>query len=327
MIIDANLSTHQYNIIREQGNSIVRNMYPSYHTVKQTREQCYPTDISGTETVVDIKLQSLIDHTIQRLCITQKDGFETFQNAEDLTFLMKWGCDGAQQSRYKQKFSSEDESDASLFSFSLVPIQLYGQINDLKKILWQNPAPSSSRYCRPIKLIFAKESADFILTEVKSIEAQVQSLVATTVEIGGFSVNPSLILTMIDGKICSALSEFTSSQSCFTCGATPKIMNNPILIANRQVDEKTLTFGLSPLHSWIRFMECVLHISYRLPVKVWQVKGPELKRIVGDRKNIIQDKLKMEMGLLVDMPNQSSGIQMMAIPLEGFLEMQSLLQK
>ena len=35
MMIDANLSTHQYNVIREQSNQIVPNMYPAYNAIKQ----------------------------------------------------------------------------------------------------------------------------------------------------------------------------------------------------------------------------------------------------------------------------------------------------
>lgn len=30
-------------------------------------------------------------------------------------------------------------------------------------------------------------------------------------------------------------------------------------------------FGLSTLHAWIRFFECLLHIAYRLEFKQWQV--------------------------------------------------------
>jgi len=43
-------------------------------------------------------------------------------------------------------------------------------------------------------------------------------------------------------------------------------------------------FGLSPLYSWIRFFECIIHISYRLDIKSWQTRDPEMKRIVAKKK-------------------------------------------
>ena len=38
-------------------------------------------------------------------------------------------------------------------------------------------------------------------------------------------------------------------------------------------------YGLSPLHTWIRILESCLHISYWLPLKVWQVRSPAQKVI------------------------------------------------
>jgi hypothetical protein len=41
------------------------------------------------------------------------------------------------------------------------------------------------------------------------------------------------------------------------------------------VDVTTNRFGLSTLHAWIRFLECLLHTSYRLEIKEWQVGGDD----------------------------------------------------
>lgn len=37
LIIDANLSTNQYSLIREPGNRHVKNMYPAYNLIKEAR--------------------------------------------------------------------------------------------------------------------------------------------------------------------------------------------------------------------------------------------------------------------------------------------------
>ena len=81
---------------------------------------------------------------------------------------------------------------------------------------------------------------------------------------------------MVDGKVCNALSN-TSSMTCYICGAKPTEMNNIEECLGREVKEKYFEFGLSPLHSYIRFFEYFLHISYKLEVKLWQVRSAELK--------------------------------------------------
>jgi len=37
------------------------------------------------------------------------------------------------------------------------------------------------------------------------------------------------------------------------------------------VKTETFSYGLSTLHAYIRFLECLLHISYRLNFQTWQV--------------------------------------------------------
>jgi hypothetical protein len=76
-----------------------------------------------------------------------------------------------------------------------------------------------------------------------------------------------MVLTVIYGKICNAVTSTTSAQVCYVCGAAPKQVNRIAEIVKRDVDVTTYKFGLSTLHAWIRFFECLLHISYRLEIK------------------------------------------------------------
>ncbi|GBN51841.1 hypothetical protein AVEN_33343-1 [Araneus ventricosus] len=64
LMVDSNLSTHQYKVIRQQTNKINKNMYPAYHKIKAAKQLCYPSDVNVTETFAEVRLQSLIDHTI-----------------------------------------------------------------------------------------------------------------------------------------------------------------------------------------------------------------------------------------------------------------------
>lgn len=69
---------------------------------------------------------------------------------------------------------------------------------------------------------------------------------------------------MVDGKTCSVLTGQKSSKCCNVCGVNPLNMNNLEHIKTLKSNEESYLFGISSLHSWIRFMECILHISYNL---------------------------------------------------------------
>lgn len=69
-------------------------------------------------------------------------------------------------------------------------------------ILWSNRASQSSRFCRPIKLEFKKESVDVILAQKRSVKDQVDILQCfqTIIKECTVKVHFSLFLTLIDGK-------------------------------------------------------------------------------------------------------------------------------
>lgn len=185
-------------------------------------------------------------------------------------------------------------ADQHVFFISIVPLEvLLGS-----HILWKNPRPSSTRYCRPLKILFAKESTELVKVEIQNIQAQILEIVPT--RLSRFQVDHKLQLTMIDGKVFSVIAE-TSSQICGICKATPKLMNDVDAICRLPKNDDLFKYGLSTMHSWIRCFECVLHISYRLPIKKWQVRGSD-KSIVDQRKATIQDRFRVEMALFLDIP-------------------------
>ncbi|XP_050301756.1 uncharacterized protein LOC126739959 [Anthonomus grandis grandis] len=65
MFIEVDLSKGQYEIIRSYNPS----MYPCYSKIQEVKKECYPDkeSITVTETLADIKLQNLMDHTVSRL--------------------------------------------------------------------------------------------------------------------------------------------------------------------------------------------------------------------------------------------------------------------
>ena len=87
----------------------------------------------------------------------------------------------------------------------------------------------------------------------------------------------NLSLTMLDGKAVNAVTNNPSTRSCNICLANPTQMNHKQAIEKLVLEPNALKFGLSALHSYIRCFECILHISYRLPIKKWQIRGSDVK--------------------------------------------------
>lgn len=203
----------------------------------------------------------------------------------------------------KQDFLNENASDSSVFMTSFVPVKLMSGLN----IVWMNQNPSSTRYCRPIRFEFIHENAEICKKEYERMEHEVKNLIPTEYE--NIIVNYEMLFTMIAGKICTTLSDVTSSfSSCYLCGAKPSEMNNIDKVIMRDINEKTINFGVSSLHARIRCMEFLLHISYNLSFKKWSVRDPDLKKQQNETQKRIQQEFRKDLGLLVDIVKQGSGL-------------------
>lgn len=61
--VEANLTVSQYEVIHQANKDI----YPCYTYVQRAKQDCYPPK-NVSETVAEVKLQDLVDHTTSRLC-------------------------------------------------------------------------------------------------------------------------------------------------------------------------------------------------------------------------------------------------------------------
>lgn len=307
LMISLNLSKSKYIQLRITSIKHGVDLYPSYYQIQLAKKDCYPSKemMTFTDTYAEIELQALLDLTIQRLFKALKiDNIEKFQ---DMKLISKWGFDGASgQSFYKQGFADnivdiDKPRDESVFAISLVPLKLLSGDN----IIWENPQPSSTRFCRPIKFEFIKESDDVIRREKNNIENKINNLSSTHLN-GDIVVKHELLLTMIDGKACSVIAG-SSSMNCYICGATPKQMNCLDIVQKRTININNLKFGMSSLYGWIRCMEYLLHISYNLEIQKWSVRDPQQKILKLERKKNIQEQFRQKLGLLIDVVKQGVG--------------------
>lgn len=303
MFVKANLTMAQYEIIRNTTGNL-----PCYSILQQHKKTCYPAKESFhvTEDSAEVKLQAVIDHTAERLLKHLGEVLNTLKDDDcnTLQMICKWGCDGSQQAQYKQKFENDSACDSHIFISSFVPLRItYGS----NKILWQNPTPSSSNYCRPIRVRFVKETVDVTNEEIQYIENAESKLKPTSVTFGSrsYKVKCNMLLTMIDGKVCNAATGTKSTLRCYICGATSKEFND--ISVRRPVHKETLKFGLSILHARIRLFETLLHIAYKLPVQNLPAKSESDKLLIKQNKERIQEEFKQKLGLRVDFPKAGFG--------------------
>lgn len=188
LYINQEFTVSTYLEVRSGAKQRNADIYPSYSSIQKAKKACYPPkeSIIITEISAKVQLQSLVDKTVTRLVMVQEDVLIQEAESEDsLTTIYKWGCDGsAGHSRYKQKFNGEDRSvhsDEFLFAVCLVPLRLQTQNG---KILWNNPRPSSTRFCRPIKISFQKETIELSKNEIEDVENQIRSIKPTKVLVG-----------------------------------------------------------------------------------------------------------------------------------------------
>lgn len=254
-------------------------------------------------------MQALLDHTVDRILLTQMDVVKSLspENIAKFILICKWGCDGtSSQSTYKQNFTNDDgsKSDVNIFFTSIVPLQLVvdDQETNARLVAWKNPRPSSPHFCRPIKIQFLYESTEATRDEMEYIKQQEHNLVPFEMIIDGKQIRVSFQLasTMIDGKVCNAITNNASTQRCYLCKATSKDFNNINAILKKEVCGDHLQFGLSTLHAWTRFFEFCLHVAYKFEIKKWQARTNKEKEQTKIRKINIQKGFRMELGLVVD---------------------------
>ena len=171
---------------------------------------------------------------------------------------------------------------------TMVPLRLRTEDG---RVIWANPRPNSTSFCRPISFIFEKE----LTTATYVVESPTPSIVQLTNDVS-ISVHQEMALTMIDGKVHNAIQNIRSQQVCSIRRAKPTEMNNIDEVLARPITRDRTQHGISTLHCWIRSIEMLLHIAYRLPFCEWQARGEEKQRIVKEQNQRIQTEFRQCLG-------------------------------
>jgi len=78
-------------------------------------------------------------------------------------------------------------------------------------------------------------------------------------------------------------------------------MNNIEIIYSLKCNDDNLQYGLSPLHAWIKCLECMLQIAYKKGIlKSNKTASVEQKNEMAIQKKKIQNGLWEKLGIKVD---------------------------
>ncbi|KAE8739180.1 hypothetical protein FOCC_FOCC015321 [Frankliniella occidentalis] len=316
-MVEADLSKNGYLAVRQLVNSQTPKMMPSYDKIQEEKQKCYPSDdfFTVTDFSAEVDLQALLDHTSGRIIALQDEVLEKFpQELCQVVLVVKWGFDGSSSHAEYNNHGPGDGTERKdcMFLTSMAPVQMRLESNK-NTVVWQNPRPSSTRYCRPIRFQQRAETKQLLIQESAYIEGKIRGLDSTDFQLKSgksVTVRYEMCPTMLDGKASSAAQKF-SDQSCSLCGARPGEMNNlGDLEKTFQIkNPNNLKYGIPPLHSRIRSLECMLFVSYRIGTnrKSYQKYTDEQAKAVSLREKEVRQKVKENLNITVDKVVRGSG--------------------
>lgn len=177
LIISKSLSHNQYRLLYLGAKKRHSRLYPSEYLVNKSRMKCIPKNDKITENCVEVPIDQLLSHTIERIIEVKKQRVIRAigrQNGRPLKLKLyvTYGWDGAfDQARYNLKSIMRVE-DGHLVASSLNYLMLVTE--DGEKI-FRNKTPGSVRFNRIIRLSYEKEtdqlSEKLFLEYLKAFEA------------------------------------------------------------------------------------------------------------------------------------------------------------
>ena len=261
IILDCRLTRQYYQILRNNSIKLNNHGCPPYEKVLKAKKMCYPENINAQGHSAEILLQSISNHTVERLCLLLKEVIQQLSSEELSKLYFKYGFNGSSgQSHYKQKFSDDNGlsiEDFSVYVSSIVPIRLVTNYNNVEKIIWTNDQPSSPKRCQAVRIMYAKETSNLISEEKSRLEKQVNNIEAHVFNIGGFTLQSTyeFISSMYDVKSMNEFTDTSYKKACNLCGLKDADLSDIEKTLNTPINTENLHDGISSLHAWIHMFD------------------------------------------------------------------------
>ncbi len=310
MILKKRMTKDDYLDLKRITKLRNADIFPGYDAILAEKLECRPKSVIITGVSAKVSVHDLVYHTVDRIIQKEEERLSAIGKSlkdKDLNFIFSWGFDGStSQSQYNQRCTGfPNAADSSLFVTVINPLRLHEK-GDVSNIIWNNPAPLSMRYIRPLRMERVKETKEHVLQVKMEVETEISEIQPFTFQLKNGSivtVSIEMHLTLIDGKIFSIITGTGSFQLCPICKCTPIQMNvyDNLINGTFEPHREYLKFGINTLHSWLRVFDMLLHISYRLTIEKWQARGVK-KQIFLKRRDEVRQKLFDNYGFHVDQP-------------------------
>ena len=264
-----------------------------------------------------------------------------------LFITSKFGLDGSGSHQIRhQKADKEDVPGRDPVSFIgafWCPLKL----TSTDAVVWENPLPNSTLFCRPVSLMRGKEERENIDIHFKPILENIDSLETNSTPIITGDVACDLAfsceISMVDGKMVDIL-QGDSGSFCHYCDVTKETANNleaiqigfPITKTYEQVKERweKLAAGdiiyndparkgqchepmikkdlrhFANLHAKLRSLDFCLKLLYHIEsgqTHTWSESNPNVLQAVKLAKKQVREKISELCGLVLDTPTSNGG--------------------
>lgn len=254
---------------KKRGKAI----YPSYDIIQTAQKECLPPQYEITSDFeVRVSLQGLLNKTAERLieALYEENKSNTFNNC---WVIVNIGFDSSSGHVSPHQKSSDAEFDkqktkSSQQTLMVTSMSLLGFTFDENE--WINKTPQSVRFVRPIRIAFEKEDANAIQGEYNRLTNEIKDLKPHQfIAMGSKEIRFKVFTTAFDGKCVNAIIQNKATSRCPVCLKTgSEFGKHPSTFK----PVGTMDLGLGLLHCLIRCFEYLLHLSYRIVIKSWDIR-------------------------------------------------------
>lgn len=138
-------------------------------------------------------------------------------------------------------------------------------------MIWENPRLSSTLWCRPIRMLYNKETMKFTRKQVREVQSKIMGLQLFVKE--RLTCHYKMYLTVLNDKIICALTK-VGAQNCHICWASwARHFRVNELNRSELADPMRMIYGLTTTHGLMKCMDLILKLSYRGVLEKYTIKG------------------------------------------------------
>lgn len=165
------------NLVKDTKSRIIGqpNIYPSYNLIDEEKRNCLKGLIVEEETEVTYRasLQSILNMSTERLV----ESIDNQEVPQDIKLFVSYGFDSSSgHKNTHQRFEESEHVSYASHQHLFASVLVLLAIKHEDEIIWLNSTPQSTRYCRPIRLSYEKETVETTRNEHEGLKEEISQL-------------------------------------------------------------------------------------------------------------------------------------------------------